>query len=97
MNTYTATLDSIGDWDGQEAEAVACWNRYIAPALLALEERLGDADNAESELGDVSALVYARNAAWEAFCDTNDAESFPDLGQRVASMVDGWFTQFCAR
>ena len=91
MNTYTATLDSIGDWDGQEAEASACWNRYIAPALGALEEQLGDADNAESELG------YARNAAWEAFCDTDDEESFSNLGQRVASMVSGWYTQFCTR
>ena len=91
MNAYTATIDSIGEWDGQEAEAVECWNRYIPPALLALEDRLGEADNAESELG------YARNAAWEAFCDTDDEESFSNLGQRVASMVDGWFTQFCAR
>ena len=91
MKNHTATIDSMGDWDGQEAAAVHCWNRWIAPALVALEERMGEADNTDRELG------YAREAAWEQFCGTSEAESFQELGQRVAAMVDGWFTQFCTR
>lgn len=91
METYTADLESIGEWQGQEQEAVDCWNRWVAPALAALDEQLGEAVRADVELG------LASEAAWEQFCDTNDKESFPELGQRVASMVNGWFTQFCTR
>jgi len=91
METYTAELDSIGEWQGQEHEAVDCWNRWVAPALAALAEQLGESDRADVELG------LAREAAWEQFCDTTDAESFPALGQRVASMVNGWLTQFRTR
>jgi hypothetical protein len=91
MKPFTAELESIGEWQGQEQEAVDCWNRWVAPALAALDEQLGESDSADAELG------YAREAAWEQFCDTTDAESFPELGQRVASMVNGWLTQFCTR
>jgi len=96
MKPFTADLDSIGEWQGQEQEAVDCWNCWVAPALAALEKQLDDVytiswhDYVDSELG------YAREAAWEQFCDPNDAESFPELGQRVAAMVNGWFTQFCS-
>lgn len=51
----------------------------------------------ESLASGLHELWYAREAAWEQFCDTDDEESFPALGQRVASMVNGWFTQFNTR
>ena len=93
MKPFITEIDSIGEWDGQgqEREAVDCWNCWVAPALTSLAAQLGESDGAEHE------LWYVREAAWEAFCDTDDEESFPALGQRVAAMVNGWFTQFCTR
>ena len=42
MDTYTATIDSIGEWDGQEADAAQCWNRWVAPALVGVPHASGD-------------------------------------------------------
>ena len=81
MNTYNTTIEAIGNWDGQEAEAVECWNHWVAPALAALQERLGESDNAAQAIG------HAKEDAWESFCNTDDEESFPALGQRIAALV----------
>lgn len=82
MTTYTATLDDIGQWDGQEYEAVACWNRYIAPELARCDARLAD------ETGEEGAqYVYVASHTWELFCETTDEESFTELGAKVADWV----------
>lgn len=38
-NNFTVDADWIGNWDGEEEQAAKVWNMWIAPALLALEER----------------------------------------------------------
>lgn len=37
----TATLDGIGDWNGQEDDAVDLWNDHIAPVISDLIESQG--------------------------------------------------------
>lgn len=83
MTTFTADLSSVGEWDGQEQDAVDCWNRYVAPALERCYDRYEDETGAE---GDEYGYVASR--AWEMFCDTTDEESFNDLGRRVANWIN---------
>jgi len=83
MAEFTATLESIGEWDGLEQDAVNCWNKYVSPALAQCYERLEDETGAEGEN-----YGYIANHAWEMFCDTDDEESFPALGQRVAGWIN---------
>lgn len=84
---FHATADEMGDWDGQEEEAAACWNKFVAPALLALYETLDTDDGNPDPDGRVG---HAQNDAWEKFCDTHDEETWPALGTRVAAAVKAW-------
>lgn len=78
-----ATIDSCGQWNGQEQEAVECWNRYVAPALLGLYARRAD------ETGDDGGITDSvQSLAWERFCDSNEEESWDELGLRVQSFVN---------
>ena len=81
-NKFTATLDTIGEWDGAEAEAVACWNRAVAPELGRCYARLAD------ETGNDGAPYFeVASQAWELFCETRDEECVAELGARVADWV----------
>lgn len=81
-NKFRATADEMGDWDGQEQEAAACWNKYVAPALLSLHESRAD------ETGDDEGITDSvQSLAWEKFCGTDDDESWDELGRRVAAFV----------
>ncbi len=72
---HRAQLDKIGNWGGQEQEAVDCWNYYVATELNALERY------------DEEVAYHVAACAWELFCDTTNSESWAELGQRVASYV----------
>ena len=81
-NKFRATANEMGIWDGQEQEAADCWNKYVAPALMSLHERRAD------ETGDDDGITGSiQSLAWDKFCDTDDEESWDELGRRVAAFV----------
>jgi len=74
-NAFTVDADWIGNWDGEEEHAAIVWNMWIAPALLALEERLGD-------------VQQTQVLAEDQFRHYVTFESLQTSGQRVASFID---------
>ena len=70
--TLIATLDSIGEWFGQEQEAVDLWNDYIAPVLFDLRDAQDTNDptvSIEPPLGGKWGIAAsADHWAWNEFC-----------------------------
>ena len=73
--SIVATIDNIGEWDGQEQAAVVLWNHYIAPALASLIEYQGiDPDDMATVSvqpardGKLGIAANADHWAWSEFC-----------------------------
>jgi len=66
-NQYLADSQSIGDWGGNEEQAIDLWNTHIAPVLREAHEARENSPeySGESEFEDLS---YDADWAWNEFC-----------------------------
>jgi len=60
---FKATLETIGDWGGEEEEVVERWNTYIAPMLEEIHEAAFDDTSGEYE----NNAENAEQEAWDRF------------------------------
>lgn len=78
MDDFRVSVSDVGDWDGNEGEAAAAWNAFVAPALCRLRARVSSIE-CEGEV---------QGQAWTRFCSPKCGEGWSALGLRVAAYVE---------
>lgn len=63
---YTARIETVGDWNGDEESVVERWNTYIMPVF----DGTIDPENPEHPAISIGhgRAAYANEWAWEEFC-----------------------------
>lgn len=87
-NQYMADAESIGNWGGNEEQAIAIWNKYIAPVLIDAHEKVEAVNDYNQR--DLDAIGYLSQWAWDEFCgrpvedDQDAARLGNELRQKLA-------------
>ena len=79
-NQYLADAETIGDWEGNEEQAINLWNAHIAPALIEAHEAVVKAD-IDYDQRDLDRIGYLDNWAWDEFCGRAAGDSEEETKQ----------------